>query len=46
LLSGCGTKPQGISYDITVDVTDEVKDEAIPPFTVSKDGDEVILEFN
>jgi hypothetical protein len=46
LLSGCGTKPQGISYDITVDVTDEVKDEATPPFTVSKDGDEVILEFN
>lgn len=46
LLSGCGTKPQGISYDITVGVTDEVKDEATPPFTVSKDGDEVILEFN
>jgi hypothetical protein len=46
LLSGCGTKPQGISYDITVGVTDEVKDEDTPPFTVSKDGDEVILEFN
>ncbi len=43
LLSGCGSTPDGIVYDIDIDVTAEVADESL--FTVRKEDDEVILEF-
>lgn len=45
LLSGCGSTPDGISYDVNVGVTDKVLNNGVPLFTVKKENDEVILEF-